>query len=148
MTSYLSYFILFCQLPHRWGRPLNPTGQFTPSSPTSTVDHCTRCDAAPSMAHQHRAGGEFPHTYCMAGDLTGNRHLTMEWVSHVYQQTAVDIKIGQRQVKVAHKLIVFRLSLKTCNPKKTSCSVPKSVLVPGKDLSANNQMVLNSNTDA
>ena len=37
MTRYLSYFILFCQLPHRWGQPLNPTGQFTPSSPTHVV---------------------------------------------------------------------------------------------------------------
>ena len=34
---YLSNFILFWQLPHRWGRPLNPTGQFTPSSPSTRV---------------------------------------------------------------------------------------------------------------
>ena len=34
MTRDHSYFIHFCQMSHRWGRPLNPTGQFTPSSPT------------------------------------------------------------------------------------------------------------------
>ena len=34
MTRYLSFTILFCQMPHRWGQPHYPTGQFTPSSPT------------------------------------------------------------------------------------------------------------------
>ena len=34
MTRDHSHFIHFCQMSHRWGRPLNPTGQFTPSSPT------------------------------------------------------------------------------------------------------------------
>ena len=34
MTRYLSYTILFCQISHRWGRPLYPTGQYTPFSPT------------------------------------------------------------------------------------------------------------------
>ena len=33
MTRDHSHFIHFCQMSHRWGRPLNTTGQFTPSSP-------------------------------------------------------------------------------------------------------------------
>ena len=36
MTRDHSHFIHFCQMSHRWGRPLNPTGHFTPSSPIST----------------------------------------------------------------------------------------------------------------
>ena len=35
MTKYLSFTILLCQIPHRWGRPHYSTGQFTPSSPYS-----------------------------------------------------------------------------------------------------------------
>ena len=43
MTRYRSFTILFCQIPHRWGRPHCPTGQFTPSPPTS-------CRGMPQMS--------------------------------------------------------------------------------------------------
>ena len=34
ITRYLSFTTLFCEIPHKWGRPHYPTGQFTPSFPT------------------------------------------------------------------------------------------------------------------
>ena len=37
MTRDHSHFIHFCQISHRWGRPLYPTGQFTPSSPNGPL---------------------------------------------------------------------------------------------------------------
>ena len=35
MTRYLCYPTLYCQVPHRRGRPLYPTCQFSPFSPTA-----------------------------------------------------------------------------------------------------------------